>query len=287
MRPSYCGSPPSPAPENWCDSGDDCDCGGCARPGDALDFTSDGCAGPGDAVDGTTGDGCVAPGDALDVHTGDGCANSGDALDGTVDGRDGTSDALDGTGDYCDGTGDALDGNGDFLDVDGDGCAGPGDVFDGTGASSCHSSPSSGGICASDELGPGDGMSLPHAAFLNATFDSVALVPSCRNLVDGSETITETTLDFFLKLVPYCEQLFKLPHLGPLRAPRSRCQRLHVHNAHFYLALRHGSNKAPSSLPFTERAVCVISPASSLPQKSPRHSTPFASNRESTAYGTR
>ena len=132
MRPSFCGSPPSPAPENWCDCGDDCDCGGCARPGDALD--------------GTTGDGCVAPGDALDVHTGDGCANSGDDLDGTGDGRDGTGDALDGNCDGCDGTFDALDG---------------------TGASSCHTSPSSGGICASDKLGPGDGVSLPHAAGSN------------------------------------------------------------------------------------------------------------------------
>ena len=124
-------------------------------------------------------------------------------------------------------------------------------------------------------------------AFLNTTFDSVELAPSSRNLVYGPETIAETTLDFFLKLVPYCEQLFQLPHLCQLRAPRSRCQRLHVHSAHVYLALRHGSNKAPSSLPFTGRAVFVISPASSLPQKSPRHSTPFASNRDSTSYGTR
>ena len=96
-------------------------------------------------------------------------------------------------------------------------------------------------------------------AFLNATSDSIELVPSCRNLVYGPETITETTLDLFLKLVPYCGQLFQLPHLGPLRAPRPLC--LHVHDAHFYLALRHGSNKAPSSLPFTGRAICVMSPA--------------------------
>ena len=65
-------------------------------------------------------------------------------------------------------------------------------------------------------------------AFLNATFDSAELVPFCRNLVYGPGTITETTLDFFLELVPYCEQLFQLPHLGPLRAPRSLCQRFHV-----------------------------------------------------------
>ena len=126
-------------------------------------------------------------------------------------------------------------------------------------------------------------------AFLNATFDWVDLVLSCRNLVCGPETITETTLDFFLELISYCEQLFQLPHLGPLRAPRSLCQLflVPVHNAHIYLNLRHGSSKAPSSLPFTARAVFVISPASYLPQKSPRHSTPFPSNRDSTAYGTR
>ena len=155
-RPSFCGSPPSPAPENWCDSGDDCDGGSCARPGDTLDGTSDGYAGPGDA---------------LDVHTGDGCADSCDALDGTGDGCDGTGDVLDGTGDGCDGTGDFLDGTGDgtgdFIDVNGDVCAGSGDVFDGTGASSCHTSLSSGGICASDQLGPGNGVSLPHAAGSN------------------------------------------------------------------------------------------------------------------------
>ena len=192
MRPSFCGSPPSPAPENWCDSGDVCDCGGCARPGDALDGTSDGCAGPGDALDATTGDDCAGPGDALDVHTGDGCANSGDARDGigdgcylngdgcdgigdildrTDDGCNGTSDVLDGTGNFCDGIIDVLngagDGTGDVLDVTGDGCAGPGDVLDGNGAGSCHTSPSSGGICASDKLGPGDGVSLPHAAGSN------------------------------------------------------------------------------------------------------------------------
>ena len=167
MRPSFCGSPPSPAPENWCDSGDGCTCGGCARPDDALDGTSDGCAGPGDALDGTTGDGCAGPGDVFDVHTGDGCANSGDALDGTGDGCDGTGDILDGTGDVLDGNGDVLDGNGDVIDVNGDGCAGLGDVLDGTGAGSCHTSPSSGGICASDKLGPGDGVSLPHAAGSN------------------------------------------------------------------------------------------------------------------------
>ena len=98
-------------------------------------------------------------------------------------------------------------------------------------------------------------------AFLNATFDSIELVSSCRNLVYGPETITEATLDLFLKFVPYCEKLFQLPHLGPLRAPRSLCQRIHVYNAHFYLVLRHGSNQAPSSLPFTGRAVFVRSPA--------------------------
>ena len=112
-------------------------------------------------------------------------------------------------------------------------------------------------------------------AFLNATFHPVELVLSCRNLVYGPETITETTLDFFVELIPYCEQLFQLPHLGPLRAPRSLCRRFHVpvHNAHIYLTLRHGSNKASSSLPFTGRAVfhIYISPASSLPQNSPRH----------------
>ena len=94
MRLSFCGPPPSPAPENWCDSGDDCDCGGCARPGDALDVTSDGYAVTGDALDGTTGDGCVGPGDALDVHTVDGCPNSRDALDGTGNGFDGTGNVL-------------------------------------------------------------------------------------------------------------------------------------------------------------------------------------------------
>ena len=120
--------------------------------------------------------------------------------------------------------------------------------------------------------------------FLNSTFDAVELVLSCQNLVYGPETITGTTLDLFLELVPYCEKLFQLPHRGPLRAPRSLCQHVHVHNAHFDLALRHGSNERPSSLPFTGRAVSVISPASSLPQKSPRHSTHHASIRNSTAY---
>ena len=94
-------------------------------------------------------------------------------------------------------------------------------------------------------------------AFLNATFDSIELVPSCRNLVYGPETITETTLDLFLKLVPYCEQFFQLPHLGPLRAPRPLCQRLYVHNPN--LTSPSGMvQKTPSSLPFTGRAVCVI-----------------------------
>ena len=76
------------------------------------------------------------------------------------------------------------------------------------------------------------------SAFLNAAFNVIELVPSCRNLVYGPETITETTADLFIKLVPYCEQL---RHLGPLRAPRSLCQRLHVLNPDFDLALRHGS----------------------------------------------
>ena len=44
-------------------------------------------------------------------------------------------------------------------------CDGFGDVFDvtgdGTGAGSYHTSPSSGGICASDNLGLGHGVSLP------------------------------------------------------------------------------------------------------------------------------
>ena len=131
-------------------------------------------------------------------------------------------------------------------------------------------------VLANDEFG-----------FLNSTFDSVERIPSGRNLIYGPETITETTLDLFLELVPYCEQLFQLPHLDSLRAPRSLCQRFHVHNAHFYLALRHGSNKAPSSLPFTGRAVFVVCPASYLPQKSPRHSTPLASDWDSTEYDPR
>ena len=80
-------------------------------------------------------------------------------------------DFLDGTGDGCDGTDDALDVNGevsgDVLDVAGDGCARPGDVLNGTGAGSCHTSPSSGGICASDKLDPDDGVSLAHAAGSN------------------------------------------------------------------------------------------------------------------------
>ena len=98
--------------------------------------------------------------------------------------------------------------------------------------------------------------------FLDATFDSVELGPSCRYLFYGPETITETTLDFVLEFVPYGEQLCQLQHLGPLKAPRSLCQRFHVsvHNANIYLTLRHGSNVAPSSLPFTGRGLfCFIS----------------------------
>ena len=122
-------------------------------------------------------------------------------------------------------------------------------------------------------------------ASLDATFDSKELVPSCRNLVYGPETITESILDLFLKLVPYCEQLFKLLHLGSLRAPRPLCQRLHVNNPH--LTSPSGVvQKTPSSLLFTGRAVCGISPASSIPQKRPCHQTPVASNRKRTAYGT-
>ena len=59
------------------------------------------------------------------------------------------------------------EGSGDVIYVTGDGCVGPDDVLDGTGAGSYHTSPSSGGICASDKLGPGDGVSVPHAAGSN------------------------------------------------------------------------------------------------------------------------
>ena len=133
-------------------------------------------------------------------------------------------------------------------------------------------------VLANDEFG-----------FLNATFDLLELVQSCRNQVYGPETISETNLEIFLEFVPHCEQLFQLRHRGPLRASRSLCQRFHVlvHNALIYVTLRHGSNKALSSLPFTARAFSGISPVSSLPWNSPRHSTPSASNRDSTAYGTR
>ena len=64
-------------------------------------------------------------------------------------------------------------------------------------------------VLANDEFG-----------VLNLIFDSVEFVPSCRNLVDGPETKNETILNLFIELVPSCEQLFQLPHLGPLRAPR-------------------------------------------------------------------
>ena len=97
-------------------------------------------------------------------------------------------------------------------------------------------------------------------AFLNLTFDSVELVPSCRNLVDGPEITTETTLDLFLAAVPSCKQLFQLPHLGPLRAPRSLCQRFHFHIAHFDLTLRHGSNQTLSLLPFIGRTLFAQHP---------------------------
>ena len=83
-------------------------------------------------------------------------------------------------------------------------------------------------------------------AFLYLTFVYVELVPSCRNLIDGPETTMETTLDFFLELVLSCEQLFQLPHIGPLKAPHSTCQRFDVHTPHFDLALKHGSNQTPS-----------------------------------------
>ena len=82
--------------------------------------------------------------------TGDGCADSGDALDGF-------GDVIDVKGDGCDGTCDVIDGHGD-------GCDGHGDALDGTGAGSYHISPSSGGICISDNLGAGDGVSLSHTA---------------------------------------------------------------------------------------------------------------------------
>ena len=89
----------------------------------------------------------------------------------------------------------------------------------------------------------------------------------------------------FLSLVgTSCQQFFRLLHIGPLRALRSTCQRFHVHSAHCVLAFGHGSNKTPSLLSFTGRAVFVIPPASSRPHKSPRHSTTFSSNRDSTVY---
>ena len=112
------------------------------------------------------------------------------------------------------------------------------------------SSRSTWGYSQSDEL-----------AFLNAILDSVELVKSCRNIVDGPDTITENTLDLLLELAPSCEQLFSISRI------LTRCE---LHATSFnaftsttpfvYLALLHGSSKTPSPPPFTWRAVfCDIS----------------------------
>ena len=68
--------------------------------------------------------------------------------------------------------------------------------------------------------------------------------------------VSETTVDFFVKLVPYCKQIFQLSHFGPLRDPCALCQRLHVHNP--ILTSPSGMvQNTPSSLPSTGRAVFV------------------------------
>ena len=153
----------------WCDGGSDCDRVACTGPGDALDGTSDGCSGPFDVLDGI-GDGFAGPGDALD-GTSDGRSGPGDAFHGTGDGFSGPCDAIDGISDGCDGPG-------DVLDVTGYGFTGLGDVIDRTGAGSYLTSPSSVAVSTFDNLGAGDGVSLPHAAGNNPAKASRGCAPT-------------------------------------------------------------------------------------------------------------
>ena len=99
--------------------------------------------------------------------------------------------------------------------------------------------------------------------FPSLTFDLVELVPSCRNLVYGPETMTESALDFLFELVPFLRAALQAlacwpAESSPLSLPTpSRPQRPFLRRPQAWF------KKAPSSIRFTGRAVFVISPASS------------------------